>query len=161
MNILDFLRQDHNKLRKDLVNIRQNLDHPNVRGLIKRFVSDYELHESTEEEILFQLLDRSPRDLPSGEAPEDFREEHGHIWILLDHLIEALDTMRFSDFQKIFFHFAAATDAHMGLEERILFPSIEARVHPEVLEEMGKETEARFTRFSCIEEGSAGHHSHP
>ena len=148
MNILDLLRNDHTKLRHELIRIRQCLCLPGVRDRIKHFISLYEIHESTEEELLFPVLDKLLKDLPEDEALILFRETHDHIWALLDQLMDTADAMRYSELQRVFFHFVAATEAHLGMEERILFPRIEARVDSRILEEMGRVAERRFSNVS-------------
>ncbi len=143
MTILELLQEDHTKLRQELVSIRQNLDEPRIRDRIKHFISDYELHENIEDKMIFPLLEKIIE-----KTPQNFRDQHDHIWTLLDQLIEALDTMRFPEFQRAYFKFVAALETHMGVEERVLFPMIENQAEPKDLEELGRAAKSRLEHFS-------------
>ena len=56
MDIIDFLMDDHVKMQKEMVAIRQDIFHGNATQRIRTLIERYELHESIEEEILFPKL---------------------------------------------------------------------------------------------------------
>ena len=148
MDIIDLLMEDHTKLRKELVKIRQNLSEPDARDQIKAFISNYEMHESIEEEVLFPNVQEFLNARPDRESLKGYHENHEEIWEILEELLDSLDTTRYNELQQVFFNFAASTEAHMSREERILFPAIRELVEKDTLEELGRKAEQRFTRFS-------------
>ena len=147
MDIIDILIEDHVRLRKDLVRLRQNLAHHNLREQVKSFIANYELHESIEDEILFPSLAALLKNLPPYQAAAGYEKMHEKIWELMGQLVDALGTVHFEELQKVFFNFAASTEAHFGYEERILFPTIRILVSEETLKDLGRIAKERFDRF--------------
>ncbi|OGR88387.1 MAG: hypothetical protein A3A86_03570 [Elusimicrobia bacterium RIFCSPLOWO2_01_FULL_60_11] len=154
MNILNLLKDDHIRLSSELVKLRKNLNHPDIRGRIKHFISDYEAHESVEEELLLPLLNDLKLCPCEVEALDKCHENHDDIWGLLDRLLEAVDSMRFPEFQMAFFHLVAVTEGHFGLEERILFPTIERYMSADALDKAGKTAEQRLSAYGAFEHSS-------
>lgn len=154
MNILDLLKDEHTRLSTELVNLRKNLTHPDIRGRIKHFISEYEVLESVEEDILLPLLEGLPTNPGETEIMEKCHEDHKNIWDLLNQLLESVDTMRFEKFQRAFFHLVAVTEGHIGMEERVLFPTIERYVNEETIEKAGDIAGKRFFAFGAFEHSS-------
>lgn len=148
MNVIDLLKDDHIRLRTELVKLHKNLNHPDIRGRIKHFISEYEVLESVEEDILFPLLKGLPM-IP--EVLEKCHEDHNNIWNLLNQLLESADAMRFEEFQRVFFHLAAVVEGHIDMEERVVFSMIERYVNEETLEKMGDITGHRLFAFRAFE----------
>ena len=154
MNILDLLKDDHVRTRAELVKLHKNLNHPDIRGRIKHFISEHEAHESVEEEILLPLLEGLSMSPGERESLEKCHDDHKDIWGLLDCLLESVDTMSFSETQKAFFRLAAVTEGHFGMEERLLFPAIERHVEAKILNQTGEIAEQRLLAFGAFEHSS-------
>src|SRR3989338_5479057 len=79
MNVIEFLVQDHDQLRRELVDIKKNLTLTDLRDKTEHLVSHFEMHECVEEEILF----------PSLEGLENcflerYEKIHSEIWDILE-----------------------------------------------------------------------------
>ncbi len=143
MNIIDFLIEEHEKMRRQLVVIRQCLSQACLRDKVEGFVKEYKLHESIEDKVLFppliEIFARSPE---KKAVVVDFEQSHRDIWKSMKHLTEALDRSRHEVLRQAFFEFCASTESHLGQEERTLFPMIRDNVQVEVLDELGSRAEA-------------------
>ncbi|OGR81817.1 MAG: hypothetical protein A2902_06890 [Elusimicrobia bacterium RIFCSPLOWO2_01_FULL_64_13] len=148
MDIDHLLAEDHGRLRADLVRIRQNLSRPGVRDLIRAFISDYEMHESIEEEFLLPVVREYLGSRRNPGLVQSYEEEHERIWGLLEQMMDALNFTRYRELQKTFFDIAASSEAHFAYEERVLFRVIREVIEPEVLAKIGERAEARMARFA-------------
>ena len=147
MDIIDLLVQDHEELRRELVEINHALSRSDLRSRIKLFISRYELHESIEEDILFPALDTLPEDIIIEKLMPNYEKTHERIWVLLDQLVESLKHVQFSELQQAFFKFCASVEAHLGHEERVLFPVIREIVDRLALESLGEAAEKRIAKY--------------
>ena len=148
MNILDLLKEDHAKLRREMVTVRQCLSLPGARDRIKHFIADYEVHESIEEDILFPKLNAVLEDERERDSLFSYEQMHTKIWGYLEELVDNLSSECYPMVQDTFFKFCALTEAHFGYEERMLFPNIRQLLDPVTLEKLGKKAEKRCVRFS-------------
>lgn len=150
MNIIEWLTEDHDRLRRELVRIKNSIGHGDLRSQIRNFMVSYEFHESVEEEILFPKVSTLGEETIEHESLFGFEQLHTKIWTLLDHLMATLSTNDAKVIQKAFFEFDALTEAHFRYEERVLFPAALKHFDRPALEEMGKRVEGRLTRFMTI-----------
>lgn len=150
MDIIKFLEKDHDKLRRELVRIKNNLAGGTARDEVKAFISFLELHESVEDEILFPQLGELSRELAEDNPLPGAEEQHDKIWGLLNQLMDSLDERQFGKLQEAFFKFCASAEAHFGYEERVLFPTVKKLLDAKTLEGLGTKAEKRFARFSFV-----------
>ena len=148
MNVIEWLVEDHDKLRRELVNIRKNLCDASLKKRVKNFAFDLEFHESIEEEILFSQMGDHIADEMTGKAMSHCEDAHDEIWRLIDELLEKVDQHHFSDLQQCFFYFDATVEAHIRHEEHILFPRLLQLLDKSLMEDLSRKVEERTTKFS-------------
>ena len=152
MNIIDILVQDHDRIRKELVEIHRALSHGDLRSKIRIFLSSYELHESIEEEILLPTLDLLPEDARSEKLLPPYAKMHEAIWELLDHMMDILNHADFGELSAAFFKFDAVIEAHFRFEESSLFPAIQQIIGEKLLRSLGKQAAQRLSHFGELKE---------
>ncbi len=149
MNIVDLLIEDHDRMRQELAGIRSCDSESDMRSKLKEFISKYELHESIEDEILFPAMSSKPKKAPAQMAAQ-YEKSHEKIWGSLDQLVNRLGHASFDELRDAYLQFYASIDAHMGNEERELFPMILNKLEPKILENLGRTAEQRLSRFQAI-----------
>ncbi len=151
MDILDFLTNDHDSMRKHLVEIRRSLGHVHLKEKIEEFVKNYKIHEAIEDHILFPPVEKvmqasdDKTSLISG-----YEKTHAEVWELLLKMTHALPGCHPKDLQQAFFEFSAAVEIHLGEEERVLFPIIRQNCDPKMLEDLRWKAE-EFWRTTVME----------
>ncbi len=148
MNIIDLLIADHEQLRGELVKLRQDLFHPDLKTRVQAFIAAYELHESVEDEILFPEVAKALQRTLSQHLLSSYESAHKKIWEHLQELVTSMNAMRHKDIQASFFRFAAAAESHFDHEERNLFPVIQNAVDKQVLNALGEKAVSRFFRYA-------------
>ena len=135
MDIIDFLMDDHVKMQKEMVAIRQDIFHGNATQRIRTLIERYELHESIEEEILFPKFEDALRSRSDAQLSKCV-DAHGEIWELFGKMVDCLNSRRCKGLQEAFFEFSASAEAHIRHEERVLFPTIREYVDKQVLKDL-------------------------
>lgn len=149
MNIIEFLIDDHDRLRRDCVEIKRNLaDGIFLRNKIKKYIADMELHESIEFRFLITKLNRMDLDSRLSALIITHEEQHEKIWALIEELVQAVSARHLPAIQKIFFDFYDFVESHIRLEERVIFPGIEESIEEKTLEEWGEIAERYYKRFN-------------
>jgi hemerythrin superfamily protein len=150
MDIVEILENDHDRLRRDLVRVKNAVASNALREQLRSFMTGYELHESVEEEILFPMVATLSREEVENDQLFGYEQVHTKIWALLDQLIGAIGTGDVKQIQDAFFKFDAVTEAHLAFEERVLFPVVRKCFPKAQLEELGKKAASRLMRFSVV-----------
>ena len=144
MDIIEFLTQDLDRLRKQLVNIRRCLAQSDLRDKIDAFVRSYGWHESLEEDVLFPPLHSAFKKNPGvDDRLSEYESDHRDIWELLILLKGSVGLDQLSEIRSVFFYFSASGETHLGREERLLFPLIRESADPRLLEELGRKAKER------------------
>ena len=158
MNIIDFLTEDHEKLRRQLKKIHQCLSQSCLRDKIEGFIKSYRLHESVEGKILFPSLLEILIDYPDRRALiANYEQTHKDMWKLMDRMMKSLEFSSFEILQQLFFEFSASAEMHLGQEERTLFPMIREYVKEETLEDWGcRAEECRCSILKTQEQAAHG-----
>ena len=150
MDILEYLETDHDKLRREITVIKQNISYPNILETIRIFICSYEVHEAIEEDILMPALNNLPENKFCHETVFENEHAHTNIWSHLDKLVDAVKTLDLPTTRKLMFDFSAYTESHFGYEERVLFPRIRQALSPEILKSLGEEAKKRFLETTRI-----------
>src|SRR3989344_71595 len=90
MDIIEFLEKDHERLRRELSQVKNRLSQAGCREELKTYISFHELHESIEEEILFPRLVKASLEEPVYEDLFGLETEHTQIWSQLEELMDSL-----------------------------------------------------------------------
>lgn len=147
MNIIDFLIQDHDRLRRELTEIHRNLFRRDLPARMKSFMANFEMHESIEDEILFPAMVRGGEPL---QEMEDCEEAHSKIWSDLNGMLDFTNLKCPTRLQQAYFEFCARANRHFDHEERFLFPELRERLDPAALEKLGRKALERMSRFSSV-----------
>lgn len=149
MDIIEFLTQDHENIRKELVSIHKNLSMRFLPGAVESFILRYHFHEMIEEELLFARL--KPFE-GIDEMLFHYEKEHTRVWDMLKELTASLETRDLALIQQSFFELHAFLEQHMLREEKKLFAEIKmwAAEDPQnrvILEDLGEEVKKRLEKF--------------
>ncbi|OGR84038.1 MAG: hypothetical protein A2901_03550 [Elusimicrobia bacterium RIFCSPLOWO2_01_FULL_54_10] len=147
MDIIDFLIEDHNRMRLELSKIHKQLNDPNLRQIVKTFITDFETHESAEEDILFPALRRYQKE-ELGPLALSYDLDHEKIWELLDELMSTVDYGSLDHIQRVYFAFDSLAESHFRYEERTLFPIIRKIMDKKSLHSLGAMAEKHFKQRS-------------
>ncbi len=159
MNVIDFLTQDHEHLRRQMTLIHSSMDQQDLRRRVMEFVASYEMHESIEEDIVFPAFDSAleaqggraagtERGGGSADEPPDHEAMHAAMWKSLEKIISCLNTPHHSGLKQAFYDFSAQAEGHFRSEERFLFPAVRAVLGAKELEDLGARAQAKLERFS-------------
>ncbi len=151
MNIIDFLEKDHDRLRRELVRVKNSLSQGGVLEEIKTYIVMQELHESIEDEILFAKVNQISERVSSIDALITNKQVHKKIGSHLNRLLESLKTNRFATIQHVFFEFCALVETHMEHEEFLIFPYVKSLLSNETLEELGEKAQSRMERSDVLQ----------
>lgn len=148
MNIIEFLIEDHSRLLRDRLELRGSLSEGILlRNKIKRYIADFELHETIEHKFLLLQLKTLPEKEKLDELIVNYEKEHEKIWNLISKLFSVVKTQNFSTIQQLFFEFFAFVEAHVGAEERTFFPTAQKFLDDKILEELGQKAEKYYERY--------------
>ncbi len=139
MDVIEFLIEDHNRLRKELERIGENLSENGLKESLRAFVSHYDFHESVENEIL-----------SSEKANGDV---HGYKWIhsgahsLLKDLQGFVESQHPVYIQRAFSNFQVLTQSHFEYEKNTIFPILRKLLDEKTLDDLGHKAEERLNEM--------------
>lgn len=136
MDVIAFLMEDHDRLRRELGKIGKSLSVDTLKDTLRAFVSHYHFHETVEDQML--LSEKGNGDL------------HGYKWIhsgaqtLLKELQGFAESRHPLYIHRAFSNFQALAQSHFEYEENSVFPAIRKLLDEKVLEDLGRKAEERF-----------------
>lgn len=148
MNILEILVNDHERLRRAMVEVRHCLTEITLRQKLREFISRYELHESVEEELLYPAIRPLAAELPMLAG---FEKMHDAIWTELDRMMALLDRASLRDLQQEFFTLASMVESHFAAEELSLYPTLQSLADDKLLGRLGEQAREKFERYAVPE----------
>ena len=154
MKIIEFLTEDHEKLRQDCLEIRKNLNPTTqetqkiFREKVKNYIAHFELHEAVEDLYLLKHL-QTPSGPPAlKQLLEDYEKGHKKIWESLNALIQQTHHRNSKTLQADFFNFVALIECHTSCEERLYFPIFKQHIDEKTLEHLGEKCKKYYERYS-------------
>ena len=137
MNVLEILKQDHQKVKGLFQEIRHATDQSRRKELFNKIDTELEMHAHIEETIFY----------PAIEDHEEFKdmvaealEEHQEAKTLLDELEElGADNHDFGSKLQLLME---AVEHHVKEEEGEMFPKIQEIFDEDELEQLGQELES-------------------
>lgn len=147
MNIIEFLIADHDRLRKDCMEIKNSLSSGKMaRERIKHYIGHLELHEAVEQRFLISKLKALQECDKLNPWLTNYEEEHKRMWSFLDELLDVTKMKEFSVIQKTFFDFFTFVESHVLTEEQTFFPAAEKLLDQYTLEECCTEAQRYYER---------------
>lgn len=140
MDIIQFLIQDHDRLRADALQIRKHLKEKIVREKIKKYIAHFERHEWIEDKFLLGHLKNIAARSEIENLMHEYEKNHREIWKSLNHLMQDVDNRDFQMLRTDFFNFSEIVERHGFSEERLYFPIFSQYISPPALEELGQKS---------------------
>src|SRR5581483_7286988 len=113
MDIVEFLLNDHRRMRTELKEIPKTAAEGPLRRKIRQHISHFELHESVEDRFM-ERLKKLPGYTVSEQFLGEFEKNHEQLWKLLDKLQDAVNKKDAAAIHKAALNFRVVSEAHMA-----------------------------------------------
>src|SRR5688572_8624922 len=133
MNAIDFLIDEHNKVRKSLKEISNQHHSPAKKKLFEKLCQDLLRHEKMEETIWYPKLKNNPK---LFDEIKHLIKEENHAEKVINELKQMTDSQRW---ERKFIKFKSDVEHHALEEENQLFPKVKNFYKEEELSKIGKE----------------------
>lgn len=147
MDIIQFISNDHKKMREELYAMKRSSSQDDLKTLLEKHIAHCEIHEALEGKIL-KLLETIPD--PEGDLDKAlllFQQDHNTLWTLLSEIRESNRRNFFSFTRQLFFNYCAIFESHMAVEEKYLLPMAANILRNTDLEDLGHRAEDFYHRF--------------
>jgi hemerythrin superfamily protein len=136
MNAIDFLKKEHEKVRRLLANIKDSSHGEDVRKrLFDELCQDLLRHEKMEQTVWYPRIKQHDEIRLDETIKHLVTEEKGAEKLIKD--INATESEE--EWEKKFLHFKKEVEHHADEEETKLFPKVAKLLSDDELEELGKE----------------------
>jgi hemerythrin superfamily protein len=137
MNALEFLKEDHQKVKGLFQEIRQSSDRSRQKELFDKIDTELEIHTHIEETVFYPAIEEQEE---LKDMVAEALEEHKQAKLLLDELEELGDDNH--DFGSKIQQLMEAVEHHVEEEEGEMFPKIREVFDEDELEQLGEDLES-------------------
>ena len=146
MNIIEFLKKDHQKYGRELTKMRRGLQEVGLAEKITNLISHCELHESVEYRI-YSVLNGFPKQEIRCDWILNYKANHERMWELLEKLKNSMWTENILLIQNAFFDFHDFLERHMRTQQLSLFPIMQTVLSNHMRQDLGGRAEKHYLRF--------------
>ena len=137
MNALEFLKEDHQKVKGLFQEIRNSSARSRQKELFDKIDTELEIHTHIEETVFYPAIEEQEE---LKDMVAEALEEHQHA----KELLEQLETLRADDhdFGSLLQQLMEAVEHHVEEEEGEMFPKIREVFDEDELEQLGEDLES-------------------
>ena len=137
MNALEFLKEDHQKVKRLFQEIRKSSDRSKQKELFDKIDTELEIHAHIEETVFYPAIEEQEE---LKDMVAEALEEHHQA----KELLEKLETLRADDhdFGSQLQQLMEAVEHHVEEEEGEMFPKIREVFDEDELEQLGEDLES-------------------
>ena len=137
MNALEFLKEDHQKVKRLFQEIRKSSDRSKQKELFDKIDTELEIHTHIEETVFYPAIEEQEE---LKDMVVEALEEHHQA----KELLEKLETLRADDhdFGSQLQQLMEAVEHHVEEEEGEMFPKIREVFDEDELEQLGEDLES-------------------